>query len=327
MPGVEGGPWFGLFAPAGTPRAAIDWINAQAIKAFSAPDLKPRLTDMGLTIPLGTPEDFGKHVSAETQRWGDVIRKGNIKMEHRPSGATPQTKWPGSRPAISISSETETYSVCWIADTIQAPPPARRNVQYSTPSSGVSPPCTTLADGAIDQLVDLAVAHRDGRILVVAFAPRLGEIALQQLHVADLVDHAACRVGGELLREVRQHLRRHAQPQRADVLVAVGGLHFGQRALECVVVGRLDLDRLAGVVRGRAPPLAPLPLRPRPLRKLPRCCGAPPLHVAVRQDRRRKRPAAASGAATSARPARRPAPPGRSGSSCRASRRSPPCRP
>ncbi len=81
MPDVEGGPWFGLFAPAGTPRAAIEWINAQAIKAFSAPDLKARLTTMGLTIPLGTPEDFGKHVSAETQRWGDVIRKGNIKMQ------------------------------------------------------------------------------------------------------------------------------------------------------------------------------------------------------------------------------------------------------
>ena len=81
MPGVQGGPWFGLFAPAGTPRAAIDWINAQAVKAFSAPDLKQRLTAMGLTIPLGTPEEFGKHVSAETQRWGDVIRKGNIKME------------------------------------------------------------------------------------------------------------------------------------------------------------------------------------------------------------------------------------------------------
>ena len=81
MPGVEGGPWFGLFAPAKTPRAAIDWLNAQAIKAFSAPDLRQRLTAMGLTIPLGTPEDFGRHVNAETKRWGDVIRKGNIKME------------------------------------------------------------------------------------------------------------------------------------------------------------------------------------------------------------------------------------------------------
>ena len=81
MPGVEGGPWFGLFAPAGTPRAAIEWVNAQANKAFSASDLNTRLTGMGLTIPLGTPEAFGKHVSDETKRWGDVIRKGNIKIE------------------------------------------------------------------------------------------------------------------------------------------------------------------------------------------------------------------------------------------------------
>ena len=81
MPGVEGGPWFGLFAPAGTPRAAIDWINAEAKKAFSAPDLKNRLESQGLTLPLGTPEEFGEHVAAETKRWGEVIRKGNIKME------------------------------------------------------------------------------------------------------------------------------------------------------------------------------------------------------------------------------------------------------
>jgi tripartite-type tricarboxylate transporter receptor subunit TctC len=81
MPGVEGGPWFGLFAPAGTPRAAIDWMNAEAVKAFSSPDLKSRLEGQGLTLPLGTPEDFGRHVEAETKRWGEVIRKGNIKME------------------------------------------------------------------------------------------------------------------------------------------------------------------------------------------------------------------------------------------------------
>ncbi|MSP44951.1 MAG: tripartite tricarboxylate transporter substrate binding protein [Xanthobacteraceae bacterium] len=81
MPGIEGGPWFGLFAPAGTPRAAIDWVNAEANKAFLSPDLKARLEGQGLTLPLGTPEAFGKHVTAETARWGEVIRKGNIKAE------------------------------------------------------------------------------------------------------------------------------------------------------------------------------------------------------------------------------------------------------
>ncbi len=81
MPGVEGGPWFGLFAPAGTPRAAIDWVNAEAKKAFLSPDLNGKLVGQGLTLPLGTPEEFGAHVAAETTRWGEVIRKGNIKTE------------------------------------------------------------------------------------------------------------------------------------------------------------------------------------------------------------------------------------------------------
>jgi tripartite-type tricarboxylate transporter receptor subunit TctC len=81
MPGIEGGPWFGLFAPAGTPRDAIDWVNAEANKAFSSPELKARLEAQGYTLPLGTPEAFGRYVAAETKRWGEVIRKGNIKGE------------------------------------------------------------------------------------------------------------------------------------------------------------------------------------------------------------------------------------------------------
>jgi tripartite-type tricarboxylate transporter receptor subunit TctC len=81
MPGVEGGPWFGLFAPAGTPRPIVDWLNAETKKAFSAPDLRARLEGQGLTLPLGTPEEFGAHVAAETKRWGEVIRRGNIKLE------------------------------------------------------------------------------------------------------------------------------------------------------------------------------------------------------------------------------------------------------
>lgn len=80
VPGIEGGPWFGLMAPAGTPRPIIEWLNAEARKAFSSPDLKARLEAQDLTLPLGSPEDFAKHIAAETVRWGDIIRKGNIKI-------------------------------------------------------------------------------------------------------------------------------------------------------------------------------------------------------------------------------------------------------
>ena len=81
MPEVQGGPWFGLFAPAGTPRPIIDWINAEARKVFSMPDVRDRLVGQGLTLPLGSPEDFGKHVADETTRWGEVIKRANIKLE------------------------------------------------------------------------------------------------------------------------------------------------------------------------------------------------------------------------------------------------------
>jgi tripartite-type tricarboxylate transporter receptor subunit TctC len=78
---VEGGPWFGLLAPAATPRAIVDWLNAETTKAFTAPDVRDRLVSQGLTLPLGTPEDFSRHIAAETKRWGDVIRTAGIRME------------------------------------------------------------------------------------------------------------------------------------------------------------------------------------------------------------------------------------------------------
>jgi len=40
-----------------------------------------RSEEQGLTLPLGSPEDFAQHIAAETIRWGEVIRKGSIKME------------------------------------------------------------------------------------------------------------------------------------------------------------------------------------------------------------------------------------------------------
>jgi tripartite-type tricarboxylate transporter receptor subunit TctC len=81
LPGVEGGPWFGLVAPAGTPRPVIEWLNREANKAFSAPDVRDRFLAQGVEFALGSPEDFGAHIAAETKRWGEVIRRAGIKLE------------------------------------------------------------------------------------------------------------------------------------------------------------------------------------------------------------------------------------------------------
>jgi tripartite-type tricarboxylate transporter receptor subunit TctC len=81
LPGMEAGAWFGLFAPAGTPPAAIAWVNREAKKAFAAPEVRERFAGQGAVLPLDTPEAFGAHVTAETERWGVLIRRAGIRME------------------------------------------------------------------------------------------------------------------------------------------------------------------------------------------------------------------------------------------------------
>ncbi|MFL4982222.1 MAG: Bug family tripartite tricarboxylate transporter substrate binding protein [Xanthobacteraceae bacterium] len=81
FPPIAGGPWFGLVAPAGTPRAIIDWLNAEGRKAFSAPDVRERFLSQGILLPLGTPEDYGAFIESEYKRWGDIIRSVNIRLD------------------------------------------------------------------------------------------------------------------------------------------------------------------------------------------------------------------------------------------------------
>ena len=81
FPQIEGGPWFGIVAPAGTPRAIIDWLNAEGRKAFSAPEVRDRFLAQGILLPLGTPEQYGSFIEAEHKRWGEIIRSVNIRLE------------------------------------------------------------------------------------------------------------------------------------------------------------------------------------------------------------------------------------------------------
>jgi len=81
FPELEGGPWFGLLAPAGTPRAIIDLLNAETRKAFAAPDVRDRFLSQGMTLPLGTPEEFSAFIAAESIRWGNIVRRTGIKMD------------------------------------------------------------------------------------------------------------------------------------------------------------------------------------------------------------------------------------------------------
>lgn len=81
FPQLESGPWFGFFVPAKTPKPVIDWLYAEAKKAFSAPEVQAQFAKQGLTAVLATPEDTKTFVDGEYKRWGDVIKKANITMQ------------------------------------------------------------------------------------------------------------------------------------------------------------------------------------------------------------------------------------------------------
>jgi tripartite-type tricarboxylate transporter receptor subunit TctC len=81
LPEVQGGAWFGLFAPARTPPEAIEWLNREVKKAYSTPEIRQRFLVQGTLLPLGSPEEFAAFIALEKTRWGEVIRRGGIKLE------------------------------------------------------------------------------------------------------------------------------------------------------------------------------------------------------------------------------------------------------
>lgn len=81
VPGFEAGGFLGLVAPAGTPQAAIQALNAAAQTSLALPEVRDRL--LGLASPPvgGTPEQFASHLKGEIDKWARVIRAANIKPE------------------------------------------------------------------------------------------------------------------------------------------------------------------------------------------------------------------------------------------------------
>lgn len=81
IPGYELTNWFGLMVPAGTPRNAVQRINADIAKIMQMPDVRERLYGMAAEPVGSTPEYFDTFLKAETARWAKVIKDGNIKAD------------------------------------------------------------------------------------------------------------------------------------------------------------------------------------------------------------------------------------------------------
>ena len=81
VPGFEASSWFGVLAPAGTPRPIIDRLNAEVAKWLATPEAKERMVSLGANAMGGSPEDFAAHIRAETAKWAKVVKESGAKPD------------------------------------------------------------------------------------------------------------------------------------------------------------------------------------------------------------------------------------------------------
>lgn len=83
LAGYESAAWFAFLAPKGTPRAAIDRFHAELVLSMSDPAVRARLSDLGAEAVVTTPEDLGRHISAEIAKWREIITKAGITLDQQ----------------------------------------------------------------------------------------------------------------------------------------------------------------------------------------------------------------------------------------------------
>jgi tripartite-type tricarboxylate transporter receptor subunit TctC len=81
VPGYEASGWFGVGAPRKTPVEIVDRLNKEINAGLAAPNLKARFADLGSSVVVGSPSDFGRQIAEQTEKWGKVIRAAGIKAD------------------------------------------------------------------------------------------------------------------------------------------------------------------------------------------------------------------------------------------------------
>jgi tripartite-type tricarboxylate transporter receptor subunit TctC len=81
VPGFDGVAWVGLVAPAGTPKAVVDKLNAEVHKISAMPDIRERYIGLGAEPSAQTPEQFAAFIQTEMDKWGRVIKRSGARVD------------------------------------------------------------------------------------------------------------------------------------------------------------------------------------------------------------------------------------------------------
>jgi tripartite-type tricarboxylate transporter receptor subunit TctC len=81
LPEFENAGWFGLMAPAGTPREIIDKVQRDSAKIVRTDEFRARLAQIGMEPVGNTPSDFAAAIRSQSERWGKIIKERNIRAD------------------------------------------------------------------------------------------------------------------------------------------------------------------------------------------------------------------------------------------------------
>ena len=81
FPGVEATAWYGVLAPARTPRPVVTRLHGEIVKALKLPDVKERLGNLGFELVGGTPDAFGAYIRSEIRKWEKVVKASGAKPD------------------------------------------------------------------------------------------------------------------------------------------------------------------------------------------------------------------------------------------------------
>jgi len=82
LPGYEAASWYGLVAPAGTPRAIVDRLSAETQRIFAEPAFREKFLAPSFIFSIaGSPDDFAQRIKADYAKWGKVIKRAGVKVE------------------------------------------------------------------------------------------------------------------------------------------------------------------------------------------------------------------------------------------------------